>query len=341
MQRSAFLLSLGATVVLASLSVATAADHLVFEGKEGPGKGKHIVLLSGDEEDRSEEALPMLGQLLAEKHGFTATVLFSVGADGTVDPNNQGSLTHSEALEKADAIVMALRFRKWDEKALERFDAAVKRGVPVIGLRTSTHAFNIPGNGPFVKLSWGNKGGFGKQVLGETWVSHWGSHKHEATKGVIEDSAKDNPVLRGVTDVFGDTDVYEAAPPADATILLRGQVLKGMAPTDPPADYKKKTAAGNEQGVNEPMMPVAWLRTVKNDAGTENKILCTTMGSATDLKSEGLRRLVVNGVYWGLGLDVPAKADVTIPADWKPTDYGFNGFKKGMKPADFIPGAGK
>jgi len=117
-------------------------------------------------------------------------------------------------------------------------------------------------------------------------------------------------------------------------VLLRGQVLKGMKPTDEPADYKKKTAAKVEQGVNDPMMPVAWTREVKNDAGKVNRILCTTMGSATDLQNEGLRRLVVNSIYWGLDLDVPAQANVEVVGEFKPTMYGFNGFIKGMKAAD-------
>ena len=45
---------------------AFAADPwLVFEGADGPGKGKHVVLVSGDEEYRSEEALPQLAKILA------------------------------------------------------------------------------------------------------------------------------------------------------------------------------------------------------------------------------------------------------------------------------------
>ncbi len=53
-----------------------------------PGKGKKIVLVSGDEEYRSEEALPMLAKILADKHGFDCVVLFSINPETkTVDPN--------------------------------------------------------------------------------------------------------------------------------------------------------------------------------------------------------------------------------------------------------------
>ncbi|BCU76819.1 ThuA domain-containing protein [Luteolibacter sp. LG18] len=325
-------LSLFAAPVLALATIvpATAADtgSVSYPGGKGPGAGKKVVLIAGDEEYRSEDSMPMFAKILSERHGFQCTVLFSTGADGMIEPNAGASLGNPEALDSADAIVMLIRFRKWPDEAMKHFDSAVKRGVPVIGLRTSTHSFQFPKGSTYEAYN-----NFGKNVLGEKWVSHWGKHKSEATRGVIEAANAKNPVLSGVTDVFGDSDVYEAAPPADATILLRGQVLKGMNPTDAPADYSKKRADGGEQKVNEPMMPVAWTREVKNDAGKTNRILCTTMGAGTDLRSEGLRRLVVNGVFWGLNLPVPAKADVTPVGAYEPLAYGFNGFRKGVAPA--------
>ncbi|MDI1311207.1 ThuA domain-containing protein [Prosthecobacter sp.] len=321
---------------LFAASSLLAADHVVYE-PAGAAKGKHIVLLSGDEEYRSEESMPMLGKILSQRHGFKCTVLFSLGADGTIEPTAATSLSHPEALDSADAIVMLLRFRHWDDATTKKFEAAVNRGVPIIALRTSTHAFNgYAKDSPFAAWNWNNpNGGWGRKFLGETWVSHWGSHKHEATKGIIEAANASNPVLRGVSDLFGTTDVYEAAPSADAVILVRGQILQGMTADSAPASYKKATAAKVEQEVNTPMMPIAWLRTVKNDAGTENKILATTMGAATDLTNEGLRRMVVNGVFWGLGLEVPKKADVNIVGEYKPTMYGFKGNKVGVKPESF------
>jgi glucose/arabinose dehydrogenase/azurin len=305
-----------------------------YPPKAGPSQGKHIVLITGDEEYRSEEGLPMLGKILSQRHGFKCTVLFSVDPDGTINPNANQSLPDSAALDSADAIVMLLRYRAWGDEAMKRFIAAYERGVPIIALRTSTHAFNFPGNSPYRSY---NK--FGENVIGEEWVSHWGVHKKEATLGIIEPSVKNDPIFREVADIFGDTDVYEAYPPADAKILVRGQVLKGMKATDPPADYKKKRATDKqEQGVNDPMMPVAWSRLYKNEKGKENKIFTTTMGSATDLQNEGMRRLVVNAVYWGLGMNVPPKADVTYVDEFKPTMYGFGGYRRGLKPSDHAIG---
>ena len=219
-------------------------------------KAKHVVLLSGDEEYRSEEALPMLAKLLSQRHGFKTTVLFALDPDGTINPNNNHSLPGAAALDTADVIVTSLRFRAWPDDAMQHFEAAMKRGVPVVALRTSTHAFNFPAGSPWSAYTWNAKapwaGGWGKQVLGETWVSHWGKHKIEATRGVIEAAHASDPLLRGVTDLFGTSDVYEAAPPADAIILARGLVLQGMNPTDAPATYVKKTAAKLDQPVNAP-----------------------------------------------------------------------------------------
>ncbi len=311
-------------------------DWIAYEPKDGPGQGKHVVLIAGDEEYRSEEALPMLAKILSQHHGFQTSVLFSVNEEGIVDPDDQTSLSGAEQLKSADVIIMALRFRNWPDEKMKLFVDAVNRGVPIIGLRTSTHAFRYEDDR---ETSYRSFNRFGKEVLGEDWVSHWGRHKREATRGVIEPSAADDPILRGVNDVFGDSDVYEAYPPADAKILIRGRVLSGMKPDDPPAKYtKRRRSDRKEQDINDPMMPVAWTRVQKNESGTENKIFCTTMGAATDLQSEGLRRMVVNAVYAGLGMDVPERANVDYVDPFYPTMYGFDIFRQGIRPSDHALG---
>ena len=340
MKRHLHLWAALAALVLALPAVAaetftTGPGWLEFPAGKGPGAGKHVVLLAGDEEYRSEEALPMLARILSERHGFKCTVLFSHD-NGVINPNNAASLGKPEALDTADALVLGLRFRKWNDAALAKFDAAIKRGIPIVATRTSTHAFaGIPKDSAFVAYNWNNEGGFGRKVLGETWVSHWGNHKSEATRTVIEPGTEKLAVLNGVGQIFGDTDVYEANPPADVQVLLRGLVLKGMSPEDPLSERSKNTKDKKEQGVNSPAMPVAWTREVANAAGTKNRVLTTTMGAATDLKDESLRRLLVNGVFWGLGLEVPTKADVTPLVQWTPSKYSNNMFHPGLKAEDF------
>jgi hypothetical protein len=310
-----------------------AAEWVVYQGKSGPGEGKHIVFLSGDEEYRSEEALPMLAKILAVRHGFKCTVLFAINpATGLIDPVTLNNIPGMEALDSADLCVMALRFRELPDDQMKHFVDYLNAGKPFVALRTSTHAFSYERNkqSPYAKFDWRNPqwpGGFGQQVLGETWVNHHGSHGKESTRGVINEAFKDSPILSGVTDLWGPTDVYTVTHlPKDASILVRGQVLAGMKPGDPPVDGPK----------NNPMMPLVWTREYKIETGKISRIVTTTMGAAVDLENEGLRRLLVNGCYWAAGLEknIPAKADVDYVGEYKPLWFGFGKFAKGVKPAD-------
>jgi hypothetical protein len=331
-------LNLALSIALSQLAVAgcvTAKDWVVYEGKEGPGKGKHIVLLSGDDEYRSEEALPMLGKILAQRHGFKCTVLFPINAQGNIDPSTQTNIPGMEALDSADLCLMSLRFRELPDAQMKHFVDYLNAGKPIIALRTSTHAFAYDRNkqSPYAKFDWRYKtepwvGGFGQHVLGETWVNHHGNHGKESTRGVINEQLKDHPVLRGVKDLWGPTDVYGVAHlPADAQVLVFGQVLSGMKPDDMPVAGAK----------NNPMMPLAWVREHLGENGKKSKILTTTMGAAVDLENEGLRRLLVNACYWALGLDreLPSKADVALVGKYQPTWFGFKSFKQGVKPQAF------
>ena len=297
----------------------------------GPGAGKHVVFIAGDEEYRSEEGLPMLAKILSQRHGFKATVIFSADEEGVILPGRRETLTNPEVLDSADAIVMLTRFRTWHDDAMKKFETAYLSGVPIIGLRTATHAF-AGLKAPWEKYNNGAKGewpgGFGRFVLGEKWVAHHGAHKKEGARGIIEPAAKDNPILNGVTDIFGDSDVYTADPEPDSKILVRGQVTETLDPASAPVAGKK----------NDPMQPIVWTRLHKNAAGKTNRILCTTMGAATDLQSEGLRRIIVNGVFWGLELPVPAKANVDYVDPYSPSFYAGGGERKGFKVSDLALG---
>jgi hypothetical protein len=329
---------LSVLAVLAWPVLASAQSSMTYPARPGSGQGRHVVMIAGDEEYRSEEALPMLAKILSQRHGFRCTVLFPLDPDGTINPANTRSLPDSAALDSADLIIMMIRFRRWPDADMARFEAALNRGTPIIAIRTSTHPFDgFPPESRWAKWNHNNnEGGFGRLVVGETWVTHWGRHKVEGTRGAVEQT---HPVLNSVLPLFGDTDVYEAYPPADATILVRGLVVQSLAPDAPPATHVKTRARDRQrQPVNEPAMPVVWTRLHNNDAGTRNRVLASTMGSATDFENEGLRRLIVNGVYWLLGLSVPERADVAYVDAYQPSFYGFNGFRKGLRPSDFAIG---
>ncbi|MEZ5385809.1 MAG: hypothetical protein R3F13_09860 [Prosthecobacter sp.] len=131
------------TLLLALLSLAgfTQAAPLVYEGTDGPGKGKHIVFLAGDHEYRSEETLPALARILAKHQGFRCTVLFDIDPDGNIAAGEPQNIPGMEALDSADLAVVFLRFQGLPPEQMKHFDDYLKRGGPVVGLRTATHAF--------------------------------------------------------------------------------------------------------------------------------------------------------------------------------------------------------
>lgn len=311
---------------LALLPAALPAASWVTYEPAGNANGKHIVLLAGDEEYRSEESLPMLGKLLSQRHGFKCTVLFSQDADGTINPNNSTNVPGMHLLAGADLAINAFRFRELPDADMKHFVDYLDAGKPMMVVRTATHAFNYTKNkqSPYATYSWTAKGGgFGGMTVGETWTYHHGDHGKESSRGLLDGQHQKHPILKGVVDVWGPTDVYGVNPdfPADATVLLWGQTLVGMKPNDPPLLKKS-------------IMPLVWLRDYRAPSGKTARILCSTIGAATDLDSADLRRLFVNACFDLTGLPVPDKADVTPIGEFKPTSFGFNGYKKGVKVSD-------
>src|SRR5437879_7902395 len=168
-----------AVAAFAALFVAAttyAADPwIVYDGFEGIGKGTHIVLISGDEEYRSEETLPQLAKILANHHGFKCTVLFAIDRkDSTINPNQRDNIPGLEALDAADLMVIFTRFRELPDDQMKHIVDYVKSGRPIIGMRTATHAFAFKKGATYARYSWDSKewyGGFDRQVRGETWIS--------------------------------------------------------------------------------------------------------------------------------------------------------------------------
>lgn len=308
---------------------------IAFEPDEGPGNGQHVVLVSGDDEYRSEEALPMLAKILSEHHGFKTTVLFAIEPEsGEIKPNYQNNIPGLENLESADLMVLFTRFRELPDEQMKYIDEYLQAGKPIVALRTATHAFaySEDSNSEYAKYSYnsevsGWEGGFGRQILGETWIDHHGVHGSEGTRGLIDgiDERNDHPIIRGVTDIWGPTDVYGTRElEGEVDVIVWGASTSGMTP-EATINWKKS------------IMPVAWTKTYTSEEGNTGRVFATTMGSSQDLESEGLRRLLVNACYWGIGMEneVPEMSNVDIIGEYSPTKFGFGDFIQGLKPIDY------
>ncbi len=298
--------------------------------------GKSVVLISGDEEYRSEEAMPMLGMLLSQRFGMKCTVLFPIDPEtGRINPNIQTNIPGMEQLDSADLVIIGLRFRQLPDAQMKHFVDYLNSGRPIIGLRTSTHAFRYDNESKSEYRKFGfdsneYPGGFGKQILGETWISHHGNHGSQSTRGIVVEANKAHPILAGVADVWGPTDVYGVKKlPDDSVVLLDGQVLAGMEQDSEAVDGKP----------NEPMMPLLWCRELDVEGADQSqRIVCTTMGAASDFVAPGLRRVMVNSAFWSMRMEDKIDPDAMIEfvQDFKPSNFGFNGFKKNMSVSDFL-----
>ncbi|MFY0654853.1 MAG: ThuA domain-containing protein [Cyclobacteriaceae bacterium] len=317
---------------------------LEFDGKDNM---PHVVLVSGDEEYRSEEALPQLAKILSTHHGFNCTVLFAQDPEvpGQVNANYLRNIPGMEKLASADLMVIFTRFRALPDDQMQHIDNYLKSGKPVIGLRTATHGFNFEkdeSTSQWVHYSNGYKGekeawqgGFGRLVLGEKWVAHHGHHKHQSTKGLVAKNAKEHSITNGIEDgdVWGASDVYEVRLPlpGDSEPIILGQVINrkgeynegdiffGMSPEDD----EIATENNKEKTVNDILMPVAWTKSYQIPGGKQGKAFTSTVGAANDLLIEGTRRLLINSVFWAVDLPVPEKANVDIIPPYEPTKFEF------------------
>jgi hypothetical protein len=325
-----------ASVLLLSFGLAHAADDeqwLTYAGGEGPGKGKKIVLIAADQEYRSEQSMPMMAKILSTHHGFDCTVLFAVNDKGEVDPTlpvypekgkefKEHHIPGLEHLATADLVIFFPRLLTLPMAERELIVKYVDSGKPILALRTANHGFHaaLPYKINGKSVNWGN------DVLGGTFMGHHGRYHADSTRGILVEAQKDHPILIGVSDIWGNSDVYRTykegtSLPAGCTALVWGQPLLGRNHDDAPNPKL------------EPL-PVAWFKSWQTSEGKITRVFQSTMGSGTDLENAGLRRLIVNAVYWGMGREasITPTRSVDIVGTYKPLESGFNYKELGVVP---------
>ena len=328
-----FLYSIACALSCGSAAADDQSQWLTYPGGEGPGHGKRIVLIAADQEYRSEQSMPMMAKILSKHHGFDCTVLFCVNEKGEVDPTmpvypekgqvlKEHHIPGLEQLATADMVIFFPRLLTLPMAERELIVKYIDSGKPFMSLRTGNHGFHAP-------LPYeidGKKINWGVDILGGTFLGHHGNWHADSTRGDIVPEQKSHPILIGVSDIWGNSDVYRtykegASLPADCTALVWGQPLMGRKQTD--ATNPKK----------EPL-PVAWFKNWKTSTGKSARVFHCTMGSGTDLLNPGLRRMIINAAYWGMAMESAIKADssVEIVGEYKPLESGFNYKELGVEP---------
>ena len=100
-------------------------------------------------------------------------------------------------------------------------------GRPIVSFRTANHGF--------IGLDYrmgDRRINFGEEVLGGSFRSHHGRWHQDSTRATVIPESAEHPVVLGVEDVWGPSDVYRTYPeggalPAGCTPLLMGQPLTG------------------------------------------------------------------------------------------------------------------
>lgn len=239
----------------------------------------HVVFVAGDHEYRSEVTMPLMAEILRSQHGFRTSLVMPVDADGNIDPKADRSLRGLEALAGADLAVFYLRWRTLPDDQMQKIVDFVNSGRPMIGLRTTTHAFRNQ-EGEYAR--WND--GFGRDIFGQRWITH---HGHKANTAVFP-AITPHPVLRGIEPFVGRSWLYHVTPlqGEDVQILLMGRAIDSNKPADGPHPHVE---------------PVAWTKTYTGDTGQTARVFFTTLGHPEEFAGANMRRLVVNGVYWALG----------------------------------------
>jgi type 1 glutamine amidotransferase len=297
--------------------------------------GKKIVLIAAEQEYRSEQSMPMLAKILSSRHGFDCTVLFAVNPQGQVDPTmpvypEKGKesefQTHNipglDHLKEADLVIFFARLLTLPLEQQKQIVSYIDSGKPIIGLRTANHGFR--GRLPY-KID-GKQIQFGEQVLGGTFRGHHGNWHRDSTRGDIVEAMKDHPILTGVANIWGPSDVYRTFPengelPSNCTALVYGQPLIGRK-------------QGGESNPNKIPLPVIWTKPWKTSNGKSARVFHSTMGSGKDFENEGFRRCIVNACYWCTQLEdqIPPQSDVSYVDPYTPFSSGFNYEKLGVTP---------
>ena len=306
---------------------------LTYAGGEGPGKGKKVVLIAADQEYRSEQSMPMMAKILSQHHGFDCTVLFGVNDKGEVDPTmpvypekgkefKEHHIPGLDQLASADLVVFFPRLLTLPMSERQLIVQYIDSGKPIISLRTGNHGFH--GALPY-KIN-GKNVNWGEDVLGGSFMGHHGRYHADSTRGMIVPEQMNHPILTGVSDIWGNSDVYRtykegSSLPVGCTALVWGQPLMGRNHDDAPNPEL------------EPL-PVAWFKNWQTSQGKRARVFQSTMGSGTDLQSAGLRRLIINAVYWGLGLEsaITPTRSVDIVGTYKPLESGFDYAEIGVVP---------
>lgn len=274
---------------LLALSIVVLANTVSFGGETAR---PHAVIVVGTHHYSPEQTMPQLAGVL-ERSGFRVTVLLP---DGDPEDNANGSgIPGLEALDTADVAIFFLRFLALSDEQFAVIERYTRSGRPVVGLRTSTHAFRYPQEHP--RFDWNAK--FGRDVLGTRYVAH----QSGVTECWVVPSQSKHSIVVGLGEecfVSGGSLYLTALQPGCVPLVLGTGRRDRPRLTESPFGtfYLPQTATDI----------VAW--TWQNRYGA--RVFGTSLGHPADFASTATMRVLLNGIRWSAGL-APLERDAEIP----------------------------
>ena len=277
------------SLVLALFSVMGFSQNKHIETAKKP----LIVFVTGDHEYSGEQTLPIIAKELEKNYGFRTKVLKAFP-----DHNAEENIPGLEALKEADMAVFFLRWRRLPADQIKYIEDYLKTAKPLVGFRTTTHAFKYEEGDSLEKWN-----AFGEMAFnappgwgGKANHTHYG-HSSSTDVRIIPSQAK-NPILHGVADSFHVRSwLYQVLPdyPSRGSLAL---MMGHSIHSENPNFYDN---------------PVAWTGTNKYGA----KFFFTTMGHPEDFDQEPFQHLVINAIHWAAGKEVPktwaGKIAINVP----------------------------
>jgi type 1 glutamine amidotransferase/nicotinamidase-related amidase len=246
---------------ITSEQVLALATDSSAKGQAAAGRDRNpniVFAIAEDEYDAKTTMPEFASEELEKRFGWKPVILQS---------DSKTDLPDTEAIEKADLLVVFMRRREIPENQLNRFKAYFEAGKPVVGVRTASHAFQ----------NWLE---FDHAVLGGNYTNHYGNPP-DVTVRPSSGGLVASPLLRGV--------VAEGGSWRSHSTLYRNTPL---APTATPL------LAGKWD--EKPEEPVAWTNT--HNGG---RVFYTSLGTPDDFKDPHFRRLLLNGILWALDKPIP------------------------------------
>ncbi len=236
----------------------------------------HLAIVMAEDEYRTEESLPRFALQELGKE-FQVTLVY--GSD-----QERHEIPGLEVLNDADVALFSVRRRTLPKEQLALIRQFIADGKPVVGIRTTSHAFALRGDAapPEGTDVWPE---FDAEVLGGNYQFH-----HPGGPQVTlspADKAQEHPILRGVNpaEFISAGSLYLNSPLRPTTQPL----LIGTIPDKAPE-------------------PVAWTHTSPGGG----RVFYTSLGHIKDFEQPQFRRFLANGIRWAAGLDVNPNPEVDL-----------------------------